>query len=307
MPRLTLREKRESSHIWVLLDGEKLISLRDGDSEGLKVVITWLIDSQEINIEEASAVLGVTVRTVEKYRARYAERGNSVDVMDRRHFNGGQQTDYRMEEVKPEFVRRSALNLVKGKKNSERGLAKQLENVVGDRTIGRERQETGWRAAEEAGLGEEVTEYIKAKQLQAYYAGVAGEPIESVLGDIAPEEWQKPQRGLVGTALGVSHLAINGTYESLKRLVDKKLTVLKQWAPLHVFHVLLVYLMASGGERLSQIKHFAWGQVQGLIGCAGLSATSLRNWMIAVAKYAKEKVTVHRSDGKQESMTRLQD
>ena len=56
----------------------------------------------------------------------------------------------------------------------------------------RERQDTGWRTAEEAGLGEEIAEYIKGKQLQAYYAEVAGEPIESVVGDIAPEEWQKP-------------------------------------------------------------------------------------------------------------------
>ena len=90
--------------------------------------------------------------------------------------------------------------------------------------------------------------------------------------------------------MGVAYLAINGNYESLKRLVDKKLTVLKQWAPLHVFHILLVYLMASGGERLSQINYFAWDQVRGLIGCVGLSATSLRNWMIAVAEHAKEKV-----------------
>ena len=307
MPRLTLQAKSESEHIWVLLDGEKLISLRDGDSEGLKAVTTWLVDSQEISNEEAAAVLGMTVRTVEGYQARYAERGNSADVMDRRHFNGGQQTDYRMEGHKKELVRQSTLNLVKGTKNSERGLARQLKNVVGDRTIGRQRQNTGWRAAEEAGLGEEVADYIKAKQLEAYYAGVAGEPVESVVGDIAPGEWQKPQRGLVGAALGAAHLAINGTYESLKRLVDKRLTVLKQWSPLHVFHILLVYLMTSGGERLSQIKYFAWGQVRGLIGCAGLSATSLRNWMIAVAEYAKEKVTVHRSDGKQESMTRLQD
>ncbi len=144
MPRLTLQAKSESDHIWVLLDGEKLIPLRDGDSEGLKAVTTWLIDSQEISIEEASAVLGVTVRTVEKYQARYAERGNSADVMDRRHFNGGQQTDYRMEAHEKELMRQATLNLVKGKKNSERGLARQLKNVVGDRTIGRQMNDTGW-------------------------------------------------------------------------------------------------------------------------------------------------------------------
>ncbi len=66
--------------------------------------------------------------------------------------------------------------------------------------------------------------------------------------------------------------------------------------------------MVNGGERLSQVKYFAWHQVRGLLsGCGGLSATSLRSWLVAVAQHAKEKVAVHRSDGREESITRLRD
>jgi len=106
----------------------------------------------------------------------------------------------------------------------------------------------------------------------------------------------------------VAHLAFNGAYESLKRLVVEPLSVLSQWSPLRVWHILLVYLMVNGGERLSQVKYFAWHQVRGLLsGCGGLSAASLRSWLVAVAQHAKEKVTVHRSDEREESITRLRD
>jgi hypothetical protein len=111
----------------------------------------------------------------------------------------------------------------------------------------------------------------------------------------------------MGIGLGVAHMALNGVYESLKRLVEAPLSVLSGWSPLHVWHILLVYLVASGGARLSQVKYFAWRPVRGLIGCAGLSATSLRNWVVAVARQAKENVTVRRSNGQEETMTRLQD
>jgi len=308
MPRLMLRPSSENAHIWVTLDGQRLVPLRDGDCEGLKVITTCLVDSQIISAEEAAAVQGVTPRTVEAYQATYARTGNSADLLDRRHFNPGQQTDYGMGPHKPGLIRHATLNLMQGRENSERGLAKQMGYAVGDRTVGRHLHEMGWRAAEEAGLREEVTAYVDAERERAYWAGVAREPLESVLSGINPREWQTPQRGLVGVALGVAHLALNGAYESLKRLVVAPLSVLGSWPPLRVWHVLLVYLLASGGGRLSQVKYFAWRQVRGLLsGCAGLSATSLRNWLVAVAQHAKGKVTVRRSDGREETITRLQD
>jgi len=307
MPGLTLQADSESDHIWVTLDGQGLIPLREGDREGLKVITTYLIERQVISAEEAAEVQGVTTRTVEAYRARYAQTGNSADLMDRRHFCSGQQTDYCMEAHKPELIRQATLNLVQGKQNSERGLSAQLGYEVGDRAVGRHLHEMGWRAAEAAGLAAEVAAYIDAERKRAYWAGVTGAPLESVLSAINPREWQAPQRGWIGIGLGVAHMTLNGVYESLKRLVEAPLPVLSGWSPLQVWHILLVYLMASGGERLSQVKYFAWRPVGGLNGCAGLSATSLRNWLVAVAKQAKEKVTVRRSNGQEETITRLQD
>lgn len=103
-------------------------------------------------------------------------------------------------------------------------------------------------------------------------------------------------------------MALNGVYESLKRLVMAPLPVLSRWPPLRVWHILLVYLLVSGGERLGLVKYFARRQVRGVLsGCAGLSVTSLRNWLVAVAQHAKEEVTVRRSNGQEETITRLQD
>jgi len=308
MPQLTLQPDGKTSHIWVTLDGQRLGCLRNDDREGLKVITTWLVDGQIISAEEAAAMQGVTPRTIGTYQATYARTGNSADLMDRRHFNPGQQTDYRMEPHKPALIRQATLNLVWGEENSERGLAAQLGHVVDDRTVGRHLKVMGWRAAEEAGLAEEVAAYVDAERRRAYWAGVAGEPLESVVGGSSPREWQTPRRGVVGVALGVAHLALNGVYESLKRLVVVPLPVLSRWPPLRVWHVLLAYLLVSGGERLSQVKYFAWRQVRGLLsGCAGLSATSLRHWVVAVARHARETVTVCRSDGQEETITRLRD
>ena len=142
MPRLALQP--DNDRIWVTLDEQRLVSLRDGDCEGLKVITTWMVGSQTISVEEAAAVQGVKMRTVEAHLAKYAEMGNSADLMDRRHFNPGQLTDYRMEPHKPELIRQATLNLVRGEKNSERGLAAQLEGVVDDRTVGRQRK-PGWQ------------------------------------------------------------------------------------------------------------------------------------------------------------------
>ncbi|MCK4316406.1 MAG: hypothetical protein KAX24_11605, partial [Anaerolineae bacterium] len=308
MPRLTLQPDNMNGLVWVTVDGQEIVPLRDGDREGLKAVTTWLVDSQRISVEEAAAVQGVTPRTVETYRVTYAQTGDSADLMDRRHFNSGQQVDYRMEAHKPELIWCATLNLVRGEENSERGLATQLGHIVDDRTVGRHLHRIGWRAAEKAGLAEEVAAYVDAERRRFYWAGVEGKPLKDVLDGSSPREWQTPERGLVGAAFGVAHLAFNGVYESLKRLVVEPLSVLSQWSPLRVWHVLLVYLMVNGGERLSQVKYFAWHQVRGLLsGCGGLSATSLRSWLVAVAQHAKEKVTVHRSDGRAESITRLRD
>ncbi len=69
MPRLTLQPDSENGFVWVTLDGQRLAPLRDGDREGLRVITTWLVDSQIINAEEAAAVQGVTSRHAGSLRA----------------------------------------------------------------------------------------------------------------------------------------------------------------------------------------------------------------------------------------------
>jgi hypothetical protein len=290
------------------LDGQRLVPLREGDREGLKAITTWLVDGQVVTVEEAAALQSVQPRTVETYQAAYAVRGNSADLVDRRHFGAGQQMDYRMEPHKPELIRYATLNLMRGAENSERGLAAQLDDAVGDRTVGRHLHEIGWRAAEKAGLQDEIAAYLDAERRRAYWAGVAGKPLTQVLRGSQASEWQRPERGRAGTALGVTHLARNGTYASFKQLVRDDSSVLGSWPPQRVWHVLLVYWLGSDGGRLSRAKYFAWPQVRGLLaGCARLSATSLQRWMVEVARHAREEVTVRRSDGREATITRLRD
>lgn len=73
MLQVTLQLDSENGRIWVMLAGQRLVSLPSADQEGLKVVLTWLVDSQQISVEEAATVQGVTVRTVAGYQATYAE------------------------------------------------------------------------------------------------------------------------------------------------------------------------------------------------------------------------------------------
>ncbi len=161
----------------------------------------------------------MTPRTVAEYQATYAATANSADLLDRRRFTAGQQTAYRMEPHKPALVRCATLNWLRGEPNSERRLGGQLGHAVDDRTVGRHLPAMGWRVAEEAGWAAEVASYLEAERQRAYWAGGAGEPLESVLAGSRPQAWQTPQPGVVGAALGVAHLALNGTYESLTHLV----------------------------------------------------------------------------------------
>lgn len=304
MPQLELQADGTQPWVWVTLNGQRLVPLRERDREGLKVLTTWLVDNQLISVEAAAEIQGVRPRTVAAYGATYAATGNSADLIDRRHFNGGQQTDYRMAPHQPALVRCATLNLLRGERNSERRVASQLG--VDDRTVGRHLLEMGWRAAEEAGLAEEVAAYLQAERQRAYWAGVAGQPVDSLSLPLQPGEWQAPQPGRVGVSLGVTHLAWNGTYESLKRLVGAAGSGVGQ--ALRTGHNLLVYLLHSGGARLSQAKHLAWPPVAGLLsGGLRASATGLRRWLVARASEAQGVVTVPRSDGRTETLSGLRD
>ena len=71
---------------------------------------------------------------------------------------------------------------------------------------------------------------------------------------------------------------------------------------------LMLYLLASGGQRLSQAKHFVWSKISGLLaGKSALSASTLRNWLLTLEIRAKESIVVLRQDQKSETITRLRD
>ena len=73
--------------------------------------------------------LGVTERSAREYVQEYRESGSSLAVIDRRHFNRGQQVEYRLAEHKAGLIRQVTLNLLQGESNSERGLVEQLEQL----------------------------------------------------------------------------------------------------------------------------------------------------------------------------------
>ena len=129
MPKVTLQPDSDDEHVWLALDGKRLVPLRVGDQEGLKIILTLLVENGAISAEEAATVQGMTPRTVEAARATYAATANSADLVDRRHFNPGQQTAYRMEPHKPALVRQATLNLLQGQQNSERRLAEHFDKL----------------------------------------------------------------------------------------------------------------------------------------------------------------------------------
>jgi hypothetical protein len=277
-----------------------------GDEVGRRLMMIWQAAAGEIREAELAAQLGVTERSAREYVKTYRARGSSLAVIDGRHFNRGQQVDYRLEEHKAALVRQATLNLLQGESNSERGLAAQLAYPVCPRTVGRYLQETGWRGAEEAGLGEEVAAYLEKERQQAYWAGVAGHPLANVVEKIDPGEWQRAEPGVVGTSLGVAHLSLNGAYESLSRLVGGAKAGIDYGQ--RMGHTYLLYLLKSSGGRVSQAKHFVWEEVGGMLsGCGRASASGLRNWLVSTAEEAAEEVTVCRSDGGAEKVTRLED
>ncbi|MCP4286091.1 MAG: hypothetical protein GY792_16850 [Gammaproteobacteria bacterium] len=276
------------------------------DEVGQRLQLIWQGAAGELSPVELAVELGVTERRAREYVKNYQKRGSSLAGIDGRHFNQGQQQAYRLAEHKGALVRQAILNLMQGESNSERGLTAQLGEPVSSRTVGRHMKETGWRAAEEAGLGAEVAAHLEQERQQAYWAGVRQEPLGSVLGEIEPGEWQRPEPGVVGVSLGVAHLSLNGAYDSLKHLVSGAKSGVAH--SLRMGHSYLLYLLKSGGARVSQAKQFVWEDVGGLMsGYGRVSASGLRNWLVSTAQEAAEEVTVCGADGTEEKMTRLED
>lgn len=57
------------------------------------------------------------------------------------------------------------------------------------------------------GLRENVQLFLQKERKKAYWAGVAGEPLNNC---VHPSEWQEPRAGQTGIALGLAHLKLWG-------------------------------------------------------------------------------------------------
>jgi hypothetical protein len=265
--------------------------------------LTWQVDAGLVSAEEAAHLLGVTPRTVMERCATYADTADSTDLVDRRRFNPGQQTDYRMEVHRPALVVHWTRNLVRNHSTGGRQLAALLGDVVDDRTVDRHLEAMGLRAAEAGGLRAEIQALIAERERAAYWAGVNRQPLAGVCDTPPPEEgWAHQVSPQATTALVTAHLARNGAYASLKGLVADRVG---EWG---LWHALLTVLAVTGGAPLNWLRHLDWAPLVGLLGGrVGPSLSHLRAWLTRVTARARQPVDVTRSDGQVETITGLQD
>jgi hypothetical protein len=302
----TLRIEINEQNLDILFFRPLRLSLPVEDKTGLALLSTWLVAGGLLMPEEGAQVADISVATILARCAEYQATRSSLSLVDRRHFNPGQQAAYRMEAYQSAAVSQWTLNLLTGESNSGRHLATQLGEVVDDRTIDRFLNRSGLRQAEVAGLRQKVGAYLRQLQQTAYWAGVRREPLVGVY-DTPPETgWEMATEAEATAALTTAHLVVNGVYKALERLdvPDEGVTSNRRF-----WHTLLTFLAISGGERLSRVRHFAWERVQGLLGGRkGLSASFLRGRLRRVADAARdETVTVSRGAEQAETISRLQD
>jgi len=287
---------------WLVRDDQPLLALRTGDTTGLALALTWLVVADQVAATEAAPLLGVTPRTVQAHCATYTATGDSADLVDRRHFNPGQQIAYRMAAHRPALVAQWTRNLVNDQATSGRHLAAQLDHVVDDRTIDRHLDELGLRAAEAAGLRAELQATIAERERVAYCAGIARQPLAGLaVPPLTDPAWQQAVTPQATVPLATAHLARNGAYASLKTL----LVGVAEWP---LWHALLTVLLVTGGAPLNWLRQLNWTPWVGLLGGRlGPSLSHLRDWLRQVTGRARQTLPVTRATGQVETITRLQD
>jgi len=299
---------------WIqLVQGEETICLRvqglvalevpRSDRTGLRWLVNLLVRKEWLSPGEAADLLGLSLRTVQRDQAAYQKQQDSACLVDRRRFSLGQRTAYRVTEYITALIEQWVLNLLTNEPNNGRHLGKQL-GVGDDRTIDRALVRLGLSAAEAAGLRQTVQDFLESIRQAAYWAGVEGKPLEEAFPTLPEEGWEQQVGSRTTLSLAILHLVGNGAYETAQGLLAHReglVSAIRAW------HTLLTHLVASGGARLSQAKHQVWMPLRALLGgrLLGTSASFLRGWVVEVAEKAQEKVTVQRSDGWEETITRL--
>jgi len=276
------------------------------DQTGLRWLVHQLLRQELLSPEEAACLLGLSLRTVRRDLAAYEEGLDSICLVDRRQFNAGQQTAYRAEVYRGEIALQWVRNLLTGEPNNGRRLEEQLAGILDDRTFDRSLVWQGLRAAEEAGARQDVQSYLEAVRQAAYWAVVEGKPLEEVGPGLPYKDWEQQISGRVTLSLLTLHLANNGAYQAAHVLLNARKGIV---SAKRAWHNLLTYLTVSGGARVSQAKYQAWEELRGLLGgrTLGVSASFLRQWVADVAEKAKETTIIQRSDGEEETITRLRD
>jgi hypothetical protein len=295
---------QDEEAVCLLVQGLVVLRLPRSDRTGRRWLVQMLVYNERLSPEEAVDLLGLDLRTVQRDQAAYEREQDSVCLVDRRRFNLGQRTAYRVTGHIAELISQWVLNLLTDEPNNGRHLEAQLERVLDDRTIDRALERLGLSAAEAAGLRQRVQSFIEAVRQAAYWAGVEQRPLTEVSLTLPDEGWEQQVSDRATLSLATLHLVSNGAYEAARGLLGKRQGLIS--AP-RAWHTLLTYLTASGGARLSQAKQQTWASLTGLLGgrLAGVSASFLRQWVVEAAEKAKEKVTVQRSDGREETITRL--
>ncbi|MDP3138836.1 MAG: hypothetical protein Q8N17_21190 [Burkholderiaceae bacterium] len=193
MATICLQDDPDRPLQWLVRDNHPLLALDRGDRAGLTLSLTWQVAAGQLTAAEAAPLLGVTPRTVQAHCATYAASGDSADLVDRRHFNPGQQTAYRMAAHRSALVAQWTRNLVNDQATSGRHLAAQLAAGVDDRTVDRHLDAMGLRAAEAAGLRAEIQATIAERERVAYWAGIAHQPLAGLAAPpLTDPAWHRP-------------------------------------------------------------------------------------------------------------------
>ena len=295
---------QDQESLRLLVQGMVLLEVPRSDRTGQRWLLQLLLRQELVPSEAAADLLGLSLRTVQRDQATYQQEGDSACLVDRRRFGLGQRTAYRVAEHAGELISQWVSNLLTDEPNNGRHLEAQLAGLFDDRTIDRALERLGMSAAEAAGVRQRVQFFLKAVRQAAYWAGVEQRPLEEAMPPLPEEGWEQQGGDRVTLSLATLHLVSNGVYEAARGLLAKRKGLI---SATRAWHTLLTHLVSSGGARLSQAKQRAWTSLRGLLGgrLVGVSSSFLRQWVLEVAEKGKEKVTVQRSDGREETITCL--
>ncbi|PKO20832.1 MAG: hypothetical protein CVU38_18020 [Chloroflexi bacterium HGW-Chloroflexi-1] len=297
---------QDAETVYLVVQNVVVLGLSRTDHTGLRGLANLLVRQGWMSLEEVATVLQCSRRTVQRDQAAYAAAQDSACWVDRRRFNPGQRTAYRVLTHLGVLICRWVLNLLTDEPNQGRALEQQLAGLFDDRTIDRALEWLGLNAAEAAGVRQQVQDFVARVRQEAYWRGVAGEPLLGAPGPSqllpAPAHPGCVARAGVtqapgSVAAGVAEGSTAEPEEALRPLSEAgweqqasdRATL--SLATLHLvangayeaaqgllakreglvsavraWHSLLTHLVASGGARLSQAKYQVWPALRGLLG-----------------------------------------